>query len=98
MTAKFMPVIERAYDAINTALWGGLVAFSLFFAIVGLPQLKAGWTAQETQTAAEIAAENDSFCRRFQFAPATDAFRSCLNGLNRLRASVERRIAEQYDF
>jgi hypothetical protein len=98
MLKQWMPPIGRVYDQINTALWGGLIAFLLFFAVVVLPHVKKDQAAYEAGVAAEISAENDSYCRRFRFVPATDAYRSCLDDLQRLRMSIEKRVAADYEF
>jgi hypothetical protein len=98
MRAEFLVMIQRAYDEVHTALWGALVAFLLFFPVAMLPQIKAGRAALDAQVASEISAENDSYCRRFRFVPSTPDYRSCLDELQRLRSSIEKRIAADYEF
>jgi hypothetical protein len=98
MTEQWMPAIRRVYDHINTALWGGLIAFLLFFVVAILPYVKEGRAAYEAKLAADTSAENDSYCRRFHLIPATDAYRSCLDDLQRLRISVEKRVAADFEF
>ena len=77
---------------------GGPIAFFLFFTVVVFPYVKKNQAAYEAGVAAEISAENNSYCRRFRFVPATDAYRSCLDDLLRLRISVEKRVAADYEF
>ncbi|MGN6590467.1 MAG: hypothetical protein ACTHKE_09270 [Sphingomicrobium sp.] len=97
MPTELKAWVQRAYDQVHAALWAGLVALILLYPIV-LPQMRERWAAYEAQVAAETSAENDSYCRRFQFIPATNAYRSCLDDLQRLRASIEKRLAADYDF
>ena len=98
MDGDWIKLIGRVYDEINIALWAGLLSFLLFFSIVLLPQLKEGRSAYEARLAGEISSESDFYCRRFMFAPGTNAYRSCLDDLGRLRTSVEKRIAADLAF
>ena len=98
MTEELFAMIQRAYEEVHTALWGALVAFLLFFPVAMLPQIKAGRAALEARVASEISAEDDSYCRRFRFVPSTPGYRSCLDELQRLRSSIERRMAADYEF
>ena len=98
MSLRSMHLIQRVYEHINTALWGGLVAALLFFAVVVLPHVQKGRAAYEAQVKAQVSAENDTYCRRFQFVPGTQGYRSCLDDLQSLRKSVEKRIAADFEF
>ena len=97
MTKTSVPLIQRLYDEVHRALWAGLVAIFLCFPIM-LPRLQESRAAYEAQVATEISAENDFYCRRFQFIPGTEAYRSCLDDLGILRASAEKRLAADYEF
>jgi hypothetical protein len=91
-------IIRRLYHEVHTALWAILIAFLFFFPTVVLPQIKNSRAAYEAQLSAEISAENDFYCRRFGMQPGTLAYRSCRDDLRLLRASVEKRVAAEYEF
>jgi len=98
MAEQWMPLIRRVYEEINTALWGGLVAFLLYFVVAVLPYMEESQAAYQARLAAETSNENDTYCRRFHLVPATDAYRSCLDDLQRLRISVEQRVSADFEF
>jgi hypothetical protein len=93
-----MPLIQRVYEEINSALWCGLLAVVPLSAVVVLPHVTEATAAYEAKVRAEISAENDNYCRRFQLVPATEAYRSCLDDLQRLRKSVEKRVTADFEF
>jgi hypothetical protein len=98
MAVKSLPVIQRVHTDVNKALWTSLTAVLIFFAFFTLPRIEQNQAAYRTAKAAEISAENDVYCRRWKFVPGTDAYRSCLDDLQTLRASTEKRFNEEYDF
>jgi hypothetical protein len=98
MAAKPLPVIERLHTEVNTALWAGLTAFLIFFSVVTLPRIEQNQAAYRVAQATEISAENDSYCRHWKFLPGTDVYRSCLDDLQTLRNSIEKRVLEDYEF
>lgn len=98
MPLNWMPLMRRMHHEINTALWACLIAALVFFTVFTFPHIKERQAAYEANVAAEISAENDAYCRRFNLVPVTDAYRSCLDDLQRLRMSIAKRIAADFDF
>ena len=98
MQGKKMTLLRGLYWEINTALWAGLTAFVIFFAVLVLPGIRQHQAAYQAALSSKISAEADYYCRRFTFVPGTSAYRSCLDDLQSLRASAERRIAAEFDF
>jgi hypothetical protein len=98
MAKQWMPIIQRLHFQINLMLWSGLVAFLIVFGLFFAPNIRANQAAWQITRAAEISSENDVYCRRWNFTPSTDEYRSCLDDLHGLRNSIEKRSAEDMDF
>jgi len=98
MQGKKMTLLRSLYWEINKALWASLTAFVIFFAVLVLPNIRQHQAAYRAALSSEISAEADYYCRRFTFVPGTSAYRSCLDDLQSLRASTEKRIAAEVDF
>jgi hypothetical protein len=98
MAAKPLPVIQRLHTDVSTALWAGLTAVLVFFAVFTLPHIEQNQASYRAAKAAEISAENDVYCRHWNFVPGTDVYRSCLDDLQTLRRSIEKRTLEDYEF
>jgi hypothetical protein len=98
MGERLIPLLRRIYADINAALWSALAAGIFLFAVVTLPHIKENAAAYRMAQDADVSAENDLYCRRWKFIVGTAAYRSCLDDLNALRASIEKRLAEQDEF
>jgi hypothetical protein len=93
-----MRLLRCLYQEINRALWASLTAFLIFFVAFVLPGLRAHQADYQAALSSEISADADYYCRRFSFLPGTIAYRSCLDDLQSLRASVQKRLNADYDF
>src|SRR3569832_302206 len=98
MQGKKMTLLRSLYGEINKALWASLTAFVIFFAVFVLPGIRQHQAAYQAALSSEISAEEDYYCRRFTFVPGTSAYRSCLDDLQSLRTSAEKRFAAEFDF
>jgi hypothetical protein len=90
-----MPIIRRLHFEINLALWSGLIAILMMFSLFVAPNIRATQAAYEAARASQASSENDMYCRRWNFTPGTVPYRSCLDDLLTLRASIEKRLAEE---
>jgi hypothetical protein len=93
-----MPVIRTLHFEANLALWSGLIAFLIMFGFFVAPNIRAYQAAAEAEKRSELSAENDMYCRRWNFVPGTAAYRACLDDLQALRTSIERRLAFENNF
>jgi hypothetical protein len=93
----WISLARRLYDEAHIALWAGLVAFLIMFGLFVAPNLRATQAAWQAHKDAELSAENDMLCRRWNFVPGTNAYRSCLDDLQMLRASIDKRRADEID-
>jgi len=75
-----------------------LTAFVIFFAVLVLPSIRQHQAAYQAALSSKISAEADYYCRRFTFVPGTSAYRSCLDDLQSLRASAQKRLVPELDF
>lgn len=98
MRDKKITLLRCLYWEINKALWASLTAFVIFFAVVVLPGIRQHQAAYQAALSSKTSAEADYYCRRFTFVPGTLAYRSCLDDLQSLRASAQKRLAAQLDF
>jgi hypothetical protein len=69
-TADFLVIAQRAYNTVETALWAGLAAFAIYFAVFVAPQIPANRTAYEAARLHATAAERDYYCENGASAPA----------------------------
>jgi hypothetical protein len=98
MTQKGASLAKRLHGNVVRALWAGLTGVLIFFAVVTLPYIRENEAAYRVSEATEISAENDVYCRGWNFQPGTSNYRSCLDDLTKLRASVLKRFSEEYQF
>jgi len=98
MEGKKMTLLRSLYWEINKALWASLTAFVIFFAVLVLPGIRQHQAAYQAALSSKISAEADYYCRRFTFVPGTSAYRSCLDDLQSLRASAQKRLVPELDF
>jgi len=98
MEGKKMTLLRSLYWEINKALWASLTAFVIFFAVLVLPGIRQHQAAYQAALSSKISAEADYYCRRFTFVPGTRAYRSCLDDLQSLRASAQKRLVPELDF
>ena len=98
MQGKKMTLLRSLYWEINKALRASLTAFVIFFAVLVLPGIREHQAAYQAALSSKLSAEADYYCRRFTFVPGTSAYRSCLDDLQSLRASAEKRFAADFEF
>jgi hypothetical protein len=98
MPEKWMLLVRRLQSETNLLLWSGLIAFLIIFGLFLGPNIRAYQAAFEAVRASELSSENDMYCRRWNFVPGTNAYRSCLDDLYTLRKSIENRAAAENDF
>ena len=98
MPGLWILIIRRACFEINVALWSALIAALCIFGLFIAPNIRNYQAAYEAESAVERSSENDLYCRRWHFAPGTEAYRSCLDDLHALRKSIENRLAAEYAF
>jgi len=98
MQGKKMTLLRSLYWEINTALWASLTGFVIFFAVLVLPGIRQHQAAYQAALSSKLSAEADYYCRRFTFVPGTSAYRSCLDDLQSLRASAQKRLVPELDF
>jgi hypothetical protein len=90
--------LQRLHGQTNRALWGALTAFLIFFGVAVLPHIRENQAAYRVAQDADISAESDAYCRRWKFVPSTNDYRSCLEDVAALRASIQTRIANEFAF
>jgi len=91
-------LVQRAYGAVDTALWALLVAFVIFFAVVVAPKIPDNRAKQELMRARQIVAEHDSYCRKWGMQPGTHEHTTCTMDLQEFRARVEQRLVDETSF
>jgi hypothetical protein len=80
------------------ALWALLTAGLVMFAFLVLPNVSAVQAKQQALLHAKLSSENDWYCRRWNFKPSTNQYRSCLDDLWQLRGSIANRLAQDQLF
>lgn len=90
--------VLHIYDTVHIALWASLSAALIMFAAFGLPQALKGEKVFEAQRAHAIESEDAFYCRRWGMAPGSGRHQMCMSDLERLRASVAQRLADDSDF
>jgi hypothetical protein len=98
MAEKSTLLFRRLHFEINLALWSGLIAFLIVFGLFVAPNVRAYQAAYQASKASEQSSQNDMYCRRWNFVPGTEAYRSCLDDLYALRMSIENKLATENDF
>jgi hypothetical protein len=99
MTSKsVLAIVRRVYDLVETGLWAALFAFVIYFIIFDVPKLPEARAQAERVRAEEIAAENRLYCEMWILPAETYKFSQCLLDLQRFRARVEKRIADEDAF
>ena len=98
MSEKWMPVVQRLHFETNVALWSGLIAFLIVFGLFVVPDITKYQAAYQAAKASQVSSENDAYCRRWNFVRGTGAYRSCLDDLQTLRNSIEKKLVADTDF
>jgi hypothetical protein len=92
---RMMSSIRRHYGNIHMALWAGLVAFLLFFAVYTIPRMPEARAQAEALRIHEIAEEYKLFCRKLGMPMGAPRNPQCVLELQAFRAIVEKRFAEE---
>jgi hypothetical protein len=91
-------LISRIYDNVHIALWAGLFAFVLFFAVMVAPKIPELRAKAESERALSISAEYNFYCAKFGMQADTPAYRQCILDLQAFRAKVLNRSADEAGF
>ena|SRR5215831_8229420 len=82
------------YRAIERALWV-LGPVLILFLILNVPAMQAAREQREADTAADIAAENLEYCRKWGMPAGTARYDDCVRDLASIRDRVEQRLRDQ---
>jgi hypothetical protein len=94
MSSNTTTFLQRLHSQINIAFWSLFVAFSITFFAFLLPHVRAAQASHLAAVDAEISAENNRYCGHWGFHPGTNEYRSCLDDLQQLRASIRKRLED----
>jgi hypothetical protein len=97
LSPKTWTVIHCVYDNVHAALWAALCAAVLMFLIVVVPQMPKLQAAAETKRLLDVMAENRDYCHKWGMAAGSAKQAQCILDLQRLRAKIKHRIAEESD-
>lgn len=97
-TGGAMALVRAAYDEVHLALWAGLIAVLIYFAIFVAPKLPELRAAAEAARLQQIASENEAYCAKWRMGPGTSMHNACLLDLGRLRIEIADRLALQAEF
>ena len=89
---------QRAYGAVESGLWAGLVAFVIYFAAFVAPNIPSNNAAWEANRLLERAADCDHYCERLGKRAGTRDRAQCVLELQEFRAKIEREMAELSSF
>lgn len=89
-------VVSQAYDIVHLALWSVLIAGLICFALFVLPDIPAAQARYAAARALEIQSTQDLYCRKLGMKPGSLGYRDCLLDLQDYRATIERRLAENF--
>lgn len=92
---RMMTSMRTVYDNVHMALWAGLVAFLLFFAVYTVPRMPEARAQAETLRIHEIAAEQNLFCQKLGMPIGAPTNPQCVLDLQAFRAIVEKRFADE---
>ena len=95
MNKRTEDLISRIYDNVHAALWAGLLAFVLFFAVVVAPKIPEVHAKAENERVLAISAEHNFYCNKFGMQADTPAYRQCILDLQSFRAKVLDRFADE---
>jgi hypothetical protein len=98
MNKRTEELISRIYDNVHIALWAGLFAFVLFFAVMVAPKIPELRAKAESERALAISAEHNFYCDKFGMQADTPAYRQCILDLQAFRAKVLNRSADEAGF
>lgn len=90
--------LSGIYDCVNTALWAVLVAFLIYFAIYVIPNIRVAQAQAEATRILEITAEREALCASLGMGAGVPAHQRCIRYVQRFRAEVEKRIADEIEF
>jgi hypothetical protein len=95
---RIWPLVGRIYDGIELALWAGLIAGLVVFALFIVPGIPA---AQQRSAAAHAAAfehECDFYCSKWGMPAGTRRHDGCMSDLKQFSRAVTKRIEEDDGF
>jgi hypothetical protein len=92
MSSNTMNFMQRLHSEINIAIWSILAVFLIVFFAFLLPHVRAAQAFHLAAVDAEIFTENNRYCERWGFHFGTNEYRSCLDDLQQLRASIAKRL------
>ena len=98
MKANIRAIAQRTYDTVETALWGGLIAFVVYFVVFIAPQMPKNSAIQETARLNAIAAEHDYYCEKWGKRAGTREHALCVLDLQAFRADIEHEYSEYNSF
>lgn len=93
-----MEVVRAVYHEVHLALWAILTAFLIYFAVFIAPKLPELQAAAQRHRRQTIAAENEAYCTKWRMGPGTAMHDECLADLQQLRAKIQNRFADEFDF
>ena len=88
------PIVGRIYDGIELALWAGLIAGLVVFALFIVPGLPA---VQQRSAAAQAAAfehECDFYCSKWGMPAGTGRHDRCMSDLKQFSRTITKRLEE----
>jgi hypothetical protein len=91
---RWRMVVEKAYDQVNLALWAGLCAVLIFFALFVAPNIPASRAKYSHFKAAQDETEHEFYCKRWGMLPGTMKYQQCMADLLQFRRSVEKQVVE----
>ena len=92
MSSNTMNFLRRRHSKLNIALCSILGMFVIGFFAFLLPHVRAAQAFHLAAVDAEISAENNRYCERWGFRSGTNEYRSCVDDLQQLRASIAKRL------
>lgn len=93
-----MKLLRAVYHEVHLALWATAIASLIYFAAFVAPKAPELRAKAEWHRLQKIAAENESYCAKWQMGPGTAMHHDCLSDLRQLRADIKNELAAEAQF
>jgi hypothetical protein len=94
-TSRTMTVVRKVYDNVELALWSGLIAFMICFAVFLAPSLPDMARRADAARAVQAAEDNRSYCEKWGMKRGTREHALCAADLYELRRKIQQEFADE---
>jgi hypothetical protein len=88
------PLVGRIYDGIELALWAGLIAGLVVFALFVVPGIPAAQKRSAAAQAAEFEHTCDFYCSKWGMPAGTRRHERCMSDLKQFRRAIVKTLEE----